>query len=162
EADHGMRARRSRVSEMLGCVSSRLRGLLDASSLERVGRARGDAGSAMKLRGAVSQWLLAVSLLAAACSNDSDASKAKAAPRAPAVPVAATEVVRRDVPIQLRAIGNVQAYSTVSVLSQVNGEVFQIHFVEGQDVKTDDLLFTIDPRPFQAALQQMQAQLAQH
>jgi multidrug efflux system membrane fusion protein len=71
-------------------------------------------------------------------------------------------VVPRDVPVELRAIGNVQAASTVAVLSQVNGEVMRVHFTEGQDVKAGDPLFTIDPRPFQAALQQAQAQLAQH
>jgi multidrug efflux system membrane fusion protein len=78
------------------------------------------------------------------------------------VPVTVSQVVARDVPVELRAIGNVQAYATVSVLSLVGGEVFKIHFTEGQDVKAGDLLFSIDPRPFQAALQQAQAQLAQH
>jgi len=107
-------------------------------------------------------WLVCAALLVAACSRDGDAPDAKAAPRAPAVPVAVSEVVRRDVPVQLRVIGNVQALATVSVLSQVNGEVFQIHFAEGQEVKTGDLLFTIDARPFEAALSQARAQLAQH
>jgi membrane fusion protein, multidrug efflux system len=105
--------------------------------------------------------LLVGTLLLAACSGRED-DGAKAAPRAPAVPVVVAEVARRDVPVQLRAIGNVQAYATVSVLSQVGGEVLQIHFTEGQDVKAGDLLFTIDRRPLQAALQQAQAQLAQH
>jgi multidrug efflux system membrane fusion protein len=107
--------------------------------------------------------LAAAAMLLAACSNrDDDGSKAKAAARPSAVPVAVSEVAQRDVPVQLRAIGNVQAYATVSVLSQVSGEVVQVHFNEGQDVKAGDLLFTIDARPFQAALQQAQAQLAQH
>jgi membrane fusion protein, multidrug efflux system len=105
---------------------------------------------------------LVAALLLAACSRDGNGPNAKAAPPAPAVPVAVTEVAQRDVPVQLRAIGNVQAYATVSVLSQLGGEVFQIHFTEGQEVKAGDLLFTIDPRPYQAALQQAQAQLAQH
>lgn len=108
-------------------------------------------------------WLVAVATLLAACSGQGgDGPDAKAAPQAPAVPVAASAAVQRDVPIQLRAIGNVQAHATVAVLSLVGGEVFRIHFTEGQDVETGDPLFTIDPRPFQTALQQAQAQLAQH
>jgi membrane fusion protein, multidrug efflux system len=115
-------------------------------------------------RRAAIAWRLALlvgTMLLAACSGG-ERDGAKAAPRAPAVPVVVAEVARRDVPVQLRAIGNVQAYATVSVLSQVGGEVLQIHFTEGQDVKAGDLLFTIDRRPLQAALQQAQAQLAQH
>jgi multidrug efflux system membrane fusion protein len=98
-----------------------------------------------------------------ACSGgEGDGANAKAAPRTPAVPVVVAQVAQRDEPVQLRAIGNVQAYATVAVLSQVGGEILQIHFTEGQDIKAGDLLFTIDRRPLQAALQQAQAQLAQH
>ena len=68
--------------------------------------------------------------------------------------------VQRDVPVQLRAIGNVEPYSTVSVKSQVEGQLAQVHFAEGQRVKKDELLFTIDPRPFEAALRQAEATLA--
>jgi multidrug efflux system membrane fusion protein len=107
--------------------------------------------------------LCAVALVLAGCGDrGGDGPAAKAAPRPLAVPVTVSDVVARDVPVQVRAIGNVQAYATVSVLSLVGGELLKIHFVEGQDVKTGDLLFTIDPRPFQATLQQAQAQLAQH
>ncbi len=104
--------------------------------------------------------LCAVALALAGCGDRDGA--AKAAPRAPAVPVTVSDVVARDVPVQVRAIGNVQAYATVSVLSLLGGELFTIHFTEGQDVKAGDVLFSIDPRPFQAALQQVEAQLAQH
>jgi multidrug efflux system membrane fusion protein len=76
------------------------------------------------------------------------------------VPVTVATVVQRDVPLQVRAIGNVQPTATVSVLSQVGGEVVRVHFTEGQEVRAGDPLFTIDQRPFQAALQQAQAQLA--
>ena len=79
-----------------------------------------------------------------------------------AVPVNVTAVVQKDVPVQLRAIGNVEAYSTVTVKSQVDGELAQINFKEGQEVKEGDLLFVIDPRPFQAALQQAEANLAKN
>jgi membrane fusion protein, multidrug efflux system len=62
--------------------------------------------------------------------------------------------------LQIRAVGNVEAFSTVSVKSQVTGVLTQAHFKEGQDVKKGQLLFTIDPRPFEAALKQAEANLA--
>ena len=125
-------------------------------------RPRGGAGIT-RARPAFAAWLCAGALAMSACGeHGGDAAAAKAAGRGPAVPVTVSDVATRDVPIQVRAIGNVQAYATVSVLSLVGGELFRIHFTEGQDVKAGDLLFTIDPRPVQAALQQAEAQLAQH
>ena len=125
-------------------------------------RPRGGAGIT-RARPAFAAWLCAGALAMSACGDRAgDPSAAKAAGRGPAVPVTVSDVATRDVPIQVRAIGNVQAYATVSVLSLVGGELFRIHFTEGQDVKAGDLLFTIDPRPVQAALQQTEAQLAQH
>jgi len=63
-------------------------------------------------------------------------------------------------PLQIRAVGNVEAYSTVAVKSQVTGVLTQAHFKEGQNVKKGQLLFTIDPRPFEATLKQAEANLA--
>jgi multidrug efflux system membrane fusion protein len=63
-------------------------------------------------------------------------------------------------PLQIRAVGNVEAYSTVAVKSQVTGVLTQAHFKEGQNVKKAQLLFTIDPRPFEATLKQAEANLA--
>jgi multidrug efflux system membrane fusion protein len=74
--------------------------------------------------------------------------------------VLVAQAVVKTVPIQLRAIGTVEAYSTVSVRSQIDGRISEIHFQEGQDVKKGDLLVTIDPQPFEAALRQAQANLA--
>jgi multidrug efflux system membrane fusion protein len=101
-------------------------------------------------------------MLAGCSGRDGEPASAKAQGRMPGVPVTVAPVVERDVPVQVKAIGNVQAYSTVGVLAQVGGELFEVRFKEGQEVRQGDLLFTIDPRPFQAALQQAQAQLAQH
>ena len=81
-------------------------------------------------------------------------------PQKPPVPVTAGTVVQKTVPVQIRAIGNVEAYSTVSVKSQIGGILTQVHFREGQDVSKGALLFTIDPRPFEAALKQAEANLA--
>ena len=77
-----------------------------------------------------------------------------------AVPVLVATAIQKPVPVQLRAVGNVEAYTTVSVKSQVTGVLNQAHFKEGQDVKKGQLLFTIDPRPFDAALKQAEANLA--
>jgi membrane fusion protein, multidrug efflux system len=81
-------------------------------------------------------------------------------PPKPPVPVTAGTVVQKTVPIQLRTIGNVEAYSTVSVKSQIGGVLTRVHFREGQDVNKGALLFTIDPRPYEAALKQAEANLA--
>ena len=68
--------------------------------------------------------------------------------------------MQKTVPLQIKAVGNVEAYSTVSVKSQVTGVLTQAHFKEGQNVKKGQLLFTIDPRPYDAALKQAEANLA--
>jgi len=82
------------------------------------------------------------------------------APPQTAVPVMAATAVEKDVPVELRAIGNVEAYNTVSVMSQVGGYLEKIDFVEGQDVKEGDPLFIIDPRIYEAELKQARANLA--
>ena len=94
--------------------------------------------------------------LLAGCGADG---KAKQAPQR-VVPVKTADVTRKDVPVQINAIGNVEAYNTVSVKAQVGGEVIDVHFREGQDVKQGDLLFQIDPRPYEMAIKQAEAQLA--
>jgi multidrug efflux system membrane fusion protein len=81
-------------------------------------------------------------------------------PKKLAVPVAVAAVVQKTVPVQIRAIGNVEAYTTVGVKSQIGGVLMQVHFKEGQDVSKGALLFTIDPRPYEAALKQAEANLA--
>lgn len=80
----------------------------------------------------------------------------------PAVPVTIADVVEKTVPLEVRAIGNVEAYSTVSVKALIAGELTQVHFAEGQDIRKGDLLFTIDRRPFEVALQQAEANLAKN
>ena len=79
---------------------------------------------------------------------------------APAVPVVAAAVKSGNVPIYLRGIGSVDAWNTVVVRSQIQGPLIRIAFKEGQIVHRGDLLAEIDPRPYQVALEQAQAQLA--
>ncbi len=98
--------------------------------------------------------ILLISVLAACSGGRSEPPKART------VPVTAGTVMQRTVPVQVRAVGNVEAYSTVSVKSQIGGELIRVHFKEGQDVQKGDLLFTIDPRPYEAALKQAEANLA--
>jgi membrane fusion protein, multidrug efflux system len=80
---------------------------------------------------------------------------------APPVSVSTAAAVRRDVPILLSGIGTVQALNTVQLRSRVDGALDQVNFQEGQQVKKDDVLATIDPRLFQAALDQAKAKKAQ-
>jgi membrane fusion protein, multidrug efflux system len=77
-----------------------------------------------------------------------------------AVPVTVGDVIRKTVPVQLRAIGNVEAHATVSVNAQVEGELTSVHFQEGQEMKEGDLLFTIDSRAYEAQLKEVEANLA--
>ncbi|OGP74646.1 MAG: hypothetical protein A2Y80_09480 [Deltaproteobacteria bacterium RBG_13_58_19] len=103
--------------------------------------------------------LRAISLLVclvcwSACSGG------KSEPKPLTVPVSVGEVIQKTVPVQLKAIGNVEAYSTVGIKSRLAGQLLQVDFKEGQDVKKGDLLFVIDPRPYEAALKQAEANLA--
>lgn len=90
-------------------------------------------------------------LLLSGCSG------VKSAPAA--VPIMAEKAVQKDVPRFITAIGSVEALASVTVKTLVGGELQRIHFTEGSDVKKGDLLFTIDPRPYQAALKQAEADL---
>lgn len=100
--------------------------------------------------------LLALALVSAGCSDSATGTPARtAAP--PAVPVRAGVATEKPVPLDITAIGNVQAFTVVGVKSQVGGQVVRVHFSEGTDVKQGDLLFTIDPRPFEAAVRQAEA-----
>jgi multidrug efflux system membrane fusion protein len=107
-------------------------------------------------------WL-AIGLLAAStvagCSDGGRAQAAKSAPPAP-IPVGVTKAEQKAVPLQVVAVGTVQAYTTVGVKSQVAGQIQSVHFTEGDEVKRGDLLFTIDPRPMEAAVRQAEANVA--
>jgi multidrug efflux system membrane fusion protein len=100
--------------------------------------------------------LIAVTLagLASGCAGRAQA-------QAPAaVPVVTALAAATDVPLLVRAIGTVEAYQTVTVRAQATGTIARVHFQEGADVRQGDLLFSIDPRPLQAALHQAEAALA--
>ena len=77
-----------------------------------------------------------------------------------AIPVIAAEARTADVPVYLEGVGTVQAFNTVTVHSQVDGQLIKVAFREGQDVKKGDLLAQIDPATYQAQLEQAQAKKA--
>jgi len=79
----------------------------------------------------------------------------------PPAPVTVARAVARDVPVYIDAVGKTVAREVVSVQPQVSGRITQIHFTDGANVKIGDLLFTIDPRPYQAQLNQAEANVAQ-
>jgi len=101
------------------------------------------------------RFSIAVALvLAAACSG------AKQKPPEEKVPVTVAVASQKDMPTQLSAIGSVQPISTVQVRALVGGQMTKVWFREGEDVRRGQMLFSIDPRPYQAALMQAQANLA--
>jgi membrane fusion protein, multidrug efflux system len=116
----------------------------------------------MRRRTAILSSLLICAVLIAGVTaahlRNPGAGKATPPPAAlPTVPVVAGTVANGDVPIYLRGIGFVQAYNTVMVRSQIQGELTQIAFTEGQTVRSGDLLAQIDPRPYEAQLDQAKA-----
>jgi len=92
-------------------------------------------------------------------SADSTKEKQALAATTRAVPVAVSAAVAQDMPVYLTGLGSVTAYNTVSVKSRVDGQLIQVNFREGQQVKKGDLLLLIDPRPYQVQLASAQAQL---
>ena len=100
----------------------------------------------------------AAALASAGCSDRAGGAPPAAAPAA--VPVGVATVERKMVPLQVVTVGNVQAYTTVGVKSQIAGQITTVHFTEGREVKRGDLLFTLDPRPFEASLRQNEANVA--
>jgi multidrug efflux system membrane fusion protein len=108
--------------------------------------------------------VLALAIAAASCSGAAPATETPGAGRGggrgdAAVPVAVAPVREAAVPLDVVTIGTAEAESTVDVRPQVSGQLIGVHFTEGRDVARGDLLFTIDPRPFELALKQAQATL---
>src|SRR6266568_3992963 len=121
-------------------------------------------------------WILLVIglplLFSTGCSNSGGSTSAASGGGAPPgkgggrrgaggdVPVTIAVAAQKNVPVEVQVIGNVEAYSTISLKAQVPGQLTQVYFQEGDYVMKDDPLFTIDPRPLEAALNQMRANLS--
>jgi multidrug efflux system membrane fusion protein len=120
------------------------------------------------------RWILPIAALAAAgyfgwqrwhgpdsATQADNAQKSAASARRPAVPVTVAPVVKADFPVYLTGLGNVQGFNTVVVRTRVDGQIDKVAFKEGQLVNQGDLLVEIDPRPYQATLDQAKAKKAQ-
>jgi multidrug efflux system membrane fusion protein len=126
--------------------------------LEGKGEALSRLGSFLRNRVRFGPLLVTVCLaaLTAGCVSKTDAT----APPVMAAPVKVARASKRTVPVSLTAIGTGEAYSTVSMKSQVNGSLDAVHFTQGDFVTKGELLFSLDARPFQAAMAQAAATLA--
>ncbi len=97
---------------------------------------------------------LVFALLVCGCSSK------KEKPPAPAVPVVVASSVEKTIPVQINAIGNVEAYQTISVKTQITGQITKVNFKEGQDVGKGHLLFELDCRTYMEAVKQAEANMA--
>lgn len=102
------------------------------------------------------RWLL-FTLLLTSCHHAK-----KAPPPVPSFPVKIVTVTETQAPVFVEALGHVESITSVNILSRIEGELTGVYFQQGQEVKKGDLLFTIDPRPYQATLKQNQATLEQN
>lgn len=99
-------------------------------------------------------------VITTACSSAGGAKTTQAAPEAPAAPVKVARAEVRPLPVELQAVGNVEPYSTITVKAQIGGTLMKAHFREGDMVRKGDLLFEIDPRPYEEAIRRWEANLA--
>ncbi|MBU0989941.1 MAG: efflux RND transporter periplasmic adaptor subunit, partial [Proteobacteria bacterium] len=104
-------------------------------------------------RQAILVLYLALLVFCFACSAETEGKQKQRT----AAPVTVGSVIKKDVPVQIVTIGNVEPYSSVAIKSMVNGQLIKTAFKEGQDVRKGDLLFVVDPRPLEAALKQAEA-----
>jgi multidrug efflux system membrane fusion protein len=103
------------------------------------------------------QWVLSSMIAATLLTGCSPGGKTSTKEPPKGVPVTIGSAVQKSIPIQVRAIGTVEAYSTVSVKTMIGGQIMRVGFSEGQDVRKGDLLFEIDPAPYEAALKMAEA-----
>ena len=107
--------------------------------------------------GTVLAAVLAAAGLGTYFVSDGRAREGKSGKGPAPIPVTVAAADQRTVPIRLLAIGNVEAYQTVSIKARVDGQIVEVKFREGQPVAKGDVLFRIDPRPYQATLRQAEA-----
>lgn len=100
---------------------------------------------------------LLICAVLAGCSRGEKNARASGPP--PAIPVGVATVQQQDFPVYLTGLGSVQAFNTVALKSRIDGQIMQVNFQEGQDVRKGELLIQIDPRPYEVALQTANANL---
>lgn len=101
--------------------------------------------------------LVVAAVLFAHFGTEIRANERKGSKGPPAIPVSVAQVVQQAIPLRLQAIGNVEAYATVAVKARVDGQIVEVRFKEGEEVRKGKVLFKIDARPFEAALRQAEA-----
>src|SRR5690606_18695246 len=111
------------------------------------------------LRVAAIAGILAASGILAACSDRDDA-QADASKAPPGVPAPVAQALAKRIPKRPHASSSVETVATVAVKARVDGQILEVHVRDGQDVAAGDLLFRIDPKPYQAQLDQALANLA--
>lgn len=127
---------------------------MDSSQLSRT--ALPNASKRLFVLGGVGLLVVAV-VLFAYFGTEIRANERKAPKGSPAVPVSVAQVTQEVVPFRLQAIGNVEAFSTVAVKARVDGQIVEVGFKEGEEARKGQVLFKIDPRPFEAAMRQAEA-----
>ncbi|MCJ7684096.1 MAG: efflux RND transporter periplasmic adaptor subunit [Desulfobacteraceae bacterium] len=123
------------------------------ASRENKNRENGFCWAMAHWRQAILVLYLALLVFCFACSAETEGKQKKTT----AAPVTIGSVIKKDVPVQIVTIGNVEPYSSVAIKSIVNGQLIKTAFKEGQGVEKGDLLLVVDPRPFEAALKQAEA-----
>ena len=110
----------------------------------------------------VSVAAVAVLCLAGCSANGVPATRAQtaAADSSPGAPVKVARAEAREMPVEIAATGNVEPFSTITVKAQIGGTLVKVPFRDGDMVREGDLLFEIDPRPYQEAIRQWEANLA--
>jgi multidrug efflux system membrane fusion protein len=107
---------------------------------------------------------VAATVVAAGCTASGQTPERAASGRdgsgSPAVPVATAKVEQKSVPLAISVIGSAEAYSNVAVHPQITGQLTSVEFKEGQDVRKGEIIFTLDFRPLESALEQARANLA--
>jgi membrane fusion protein, multidrug efflux system len=112
-----------------------------------------------RLRLPILLFPLTAVLLLSGCTNKEQVQAAGGSGGRPPAPVVVANVEQRDIPVQIKAIGNVEAYQTVQIRSQVNGQIQKVFFKEGDDVRQGQQLFQLDERPFHADLEKAIGQM---
>ncbi len=115
------------------------------------------SGSKLKLLVAGATLVAAAVAVGLYFTNDIRAKEKRPERGAPPIPVAVAAAVQQSVPVKLLSIGNVEAFSTVALKARVDGQIVAVNFTEGEEVKKGAVLFRIDPRPYEAALRQAEA-----
>jgi membrane fusion protein, multidrug efflux system len=112
-----------------------------------------------RLRSSILFFPLTAVLFLSGCGSKEQAQPAGGSRGRPPAPVVVASVEQRDIPVQIKAIGNVEAYQTVQIRSQVNGQIQKIFFKEGEDVRQGQELFQLDERSFRADLEKAIGQM---